>query len=141
MERLRRGSLGGLQRAGPLLAAVTALAVLGLGSHAALDWHRHGSPGAGFFHLHVHFGEHDHGRDHHDGASHHRGDRRTPEPDAPGERRHAGVLTLAFGVAPAPAAAAAAVPDLLHDRNVAGRTQRLIDARLVDRPVPRGPPV
>jgi len=141
MGRLRRGSGGGLQRLGPWLATVTALAVLGLGSHAALDWHRHGTPGAGFFHLHVHFGEHDHGHDHHHDTGQHRGDRPSPEPDGPAEHRHAGVLTLSFGVAAAPAAVAVAVPNLRHDRNVAGRSPRLIDARLVDRPVPRAPPV
>jgi len=69
LRRLRRGFRRSIGRLGPLLVTLVALTAAGLGTHAALDWHHHGEVGGGFFHLHVHFGEHrhpgldDHGND------------------------------------------------------------------------------
>lgn len=60
MRRLRRAVNRLLRAAGPGLLLAGAVCVVGLGLHAADDWHHHGEMGAGFFHLHFHVGNHDH---------------------------------------------------------------------------------
>ena len=125
MRSLRRGFQRWVRRLGPLAVLVAAAVLLGFGSHAALDWHRHGSPGAGFFHLHAHAGDHHHDHvAHHDEHGHpHRSDLHhehhhpgptrheptVPDPESPSDRQD-GTFTIAFGVAPAPAVVAVETP-------------------------------
>jgi hypothetical protein len=59
---------------------------------------------AGFFHLHVHFGEHQHDDEDHQGNG-------PPGGDSPRGGRHCGVLTLSIGVAPAPPPVLTAIRD------------------------------
>lgn len=135
LRRLRQGFKCGVRRLGSLLVTLVALIALGFGAHAALDWHRHGSQRAGFFHLHVHFGYHHHGEsDHH----HHE----SPEPDAPpDDRRECGTLTLALGVAPPPAVAKAERPILETNDRVPFEARQLRDGQPIDLSwSPRGPP-
>ncbi|HSN54898.1 MAG TPA: hypothetical protein VLT32_09505 [Candidatus Sulfomarinibacteraceae bacterium] len=143
------------RRLGPMLVTVVAVAAAGLGLHGALDWHRHGEPGVGFFHLHVHFGDHEHPDHHHGGLEPPSGpdtpcrDRAVgdpaepapPEPEPANERRHAGVLTLALGVAPAPTTATVAGPALEPSERAPVAARRLADRPSERRAwSPRGPP-
>jgi hypothetical protein len=57
-------------------ALIVAALLAGLGLHAIRDWHHHGEPGAGLFHLHFHVGHHDHETKAHD----HRDRDRDPDP-------------------------------------------------------------
>jgi len=135
---LRRWPLGfrtTVRWSSPGLVALAAMVALGFGAHAALDWHRHGTPGAGFFHLHVHFGHH-----HHDGHEHH--ENQAPEPGSPlDQRRECGTLTLALGVAPAPESAVVETPALEIDERITYGLSVLIDRDAAVRQwSPRGPP-
>jgi len=136
LRRLLQGFKAGVRRLGPLLVTLGALIALGFGAHAALDWHRHGSQRAGFFHLHVYFGHHHHGDSEHDGHE-------TPEPDAPpGDRRERSTLTLALGVAPPPTVAKAERPILETNDRVPFGDRQLRDGQPIDLSwSPRGPPV
>jgi len=124
-----------MRRLGPFLTGVAALTALGLSAHAAFDWHRHGSTGAGFFHLHVHVGYHQHHEaDHHESES--------PEPDSGSEQRGRGTLTMVAGIASAPAVAVAEEPGTETDDRVPVGCLDLADAGPVGCPwSPRAPPV
>jgi hypothetical protein len=149
MRRFRRHLQRVAQRLGLPLAALAALALLSLGVHAALDWHHHGSVGAGFFHLHVHFGAHHH----HHGPADHGGEHRHGEPvegnapdvpgsDPPTDRDADGVLILAAGIAPAPAPPAADRPAVAAALRRPAVDHRSTTARLSREPwSPRAPPV
>ncbi len=135
MTALRRGFQRIMRRLGPSVVILSALLLAGFGAHAALDWHHHGRVGAGFFHLHVHVGHH-----HHTELEHH--EHESPEPDSPpDDRRECGTLTMAFGVAPAPALAVGAIPIVARDERTGFRTPIPTDGDLAGRPWnPRGPP-
>lgn len=135
LRRWRLGFRTTVRWSSPGLVALAAMVALGFGAHAALDWHRHGTPGAGFFHLHVHFGHH-----HHDGHEHH--EDQAPEPGSPlDQRRECGTLTLALGVAPAPESAVVETPALEIDERATYGISVLIDRDAAERPwSPRGPP-
>lgn len=143
MRRIRHGLKICVRRLGPPVALLIAVTILGFGAHAALDWHRHGSPGTSFFHLHVHFGEHHHhghGHDHH-----HAGDDRdhqVPGPHRSEHRSQSGTLTLALGLAPAPAVASVADAVRPTCEWASDRSPILAAHAPADPPwSPRGPPV
>jgi hypothetical protein len=148
MRGLRRHLQRAAQRLGLPLAALTAVVLLSLGVHAALDWHHHGRVGAGFFHLHVHFGAHHH----HHGPADHGGEHRHGEPvkgslpevpdsEPPRDRDSDDVLTLAAGIAPAPAPPAADRPTVPAPRSRPAVDLRSTTVRLSMEPwSPRAPP-
>lgn len=136
LRRLRQGFGCGVRRLGPSLVTLAVLIALGFGAHAALDWHRHGEAGAGFFHLHVHAGHHHHGAyDHH----HHE----SPESGEPSDdRRECGTLTLALGFAPPPVVAKVERPILeTSDRALFGACRLRGSQPIGLSWSPRGPPV
>ena len=168
LRRLRRGFRHSIGQLGPLLVTLVALMAAGLGTHAVLDWHHHGEVGGGFFHLHVHFGEHRHAGlgghehngpgdyhhdelgDHHDQAADHDHDHgelehqnhESPEPASPSEdRRECGTLTHVFGVTSAPKVAQTGRPMLETHALVSSRIRELADRQVVACSwSPRGPP-
>ena len=139
LRRLRLGFGQVMRRLGPLLGAAAALTALGLSANAAVDWHLHGSPGAGFFHLHFHIGQHEHNHHHHETGHH---ENESPEPGSGSEQHRCGTLTMVIGVAPAPPVAVAGKPAPEADDRIQDGIPDLADTGSAVRPwSPRAPPV
>jgi len=118
----------------PLILSLATLALVGLGSRLADQWHRHEGPGVGFTHLHGLVGDH-----RHDDGRPGRG-RSEPSPPSPDDGSCA-VVTFSFGVVTAPEPPAAAPPTATIGEH---RTDHLIaigEPRLDREPwSPRAPP-
>ncbi|MEE4270353.1 MAG: hypothetical protein V2I67_01680 [Thermoanaerobaculales bacterium] len=119
----------------PLTLSLATLALVGLGSRLADQWHRHEGPGAGFTHLHMLVGDHLHDDDRPG-----RG-RREPSPPSP-DGGSCGVVTFSLGVATAVEPPAAIAPTAPVGEHRIGHLSAIGDSRLDREPwSPRAPPV
>lgn len=117
----------------PAAGIAWVLFVGGLGLHAATDWHRHAEPGAGFFHLHFHVGDHGHHHPDHDDHDH----------EAPGDGSHkrSAVLTVAHALDDhVPATLSVTSPGFAPDRTPIDRVKLQQRTELTPSANPRAPP-